>query len=82
MFGMGEQKKAKLPAWEFDLEKDLKNPSEFRKTVDQINDQTQKLKNMMRQGLDNRNYDQSQKLLAAFIAAKKVCERITRREGR
>jgi hypothetical protein len=82
MFGMGEQKKSKIPLWEFDLEIELKDPTKFRKNKEGIEAQTQKVKNMMRQGLDTRDYEGCQKLLAAFTAAKKVCDRVIRKQGR
>ncbi|MCB1180446.1 MAG: DUF5398 family protein [Chlamydiia bacterium] len=79
MFGMGKEKKGGGADWEFDLEKTINHPAEFKKIKEQLESSSQELKNSMRQGEDAESYKKSQKLLGAFVAAKKVVERASRK---
>lgn len=82
MFGMeNEKRKNKPAAWgEFDLEKDLKTRDGLKKTMDQIDKETQKLTLQLR-GVESDQYANGKKLLDAFVAVKKVCERVAKRQG-
>ncbi len=80
MFGLGKEKKG--PAfgeWEFDLEKELKDAGAMRKQKEEINQRTQELKTMLRQGEDQKSFDETQTLLHGYLAAQKVIGRIGRK---
>lgn len=75
MFGLGEEKK-KGDSWEFDLEKDMKNPQTARQWKETMNDRIQNLKTLMRKGEDKATFDEAQNLLHGYLAAQKVIQRI------
>ncbi len=80
MFGLGKEKKGPAFAeWEFDLEKELKDAGAMRKQKEEINQRTQELKTMFRQGEDQKSFDETQTLLHGYLAAQKVIGRIGRK---
>jgi len=84
MFGMGKEKGKQgkghqvTPA-EFDLEKDLKNPSQLRAVKEKLETRVQQLKTAMRGGGDKEEFDQAQVLLHGYLACQKVVSRVNRK---
>ena len=71
-------KKGKTPEWTFDLEKDLKDPAKLKKTKDDLSNQIQALKNMLRLGEAKGTFDAAQTLLQGYLAVQKIIGRIER----
>lgn len=79
MFGMEKKSKKKKGAvedWDFDLEKQLENPTEMRKVKNQTEQRIQQLKNLLRQGEDKGTFDNAQTLLHGYLAVQKVLQRL------
>lgn len=74
MFGL--EKKPNEP-FQFDLEADLhKDPAKAKALVKEIEDRIGQLKNMLRQGADNDDFDEYGVLLHAYAALQRVLKRI------
>ncbi len=81
MFGMEKKpkKKGALDDWEFDLEKQLENPTEFRKVKGQVEERVQKLKTVLREGGTKQAFDDAQTLLHGYLALQKVLQRFSKK---
>lgn len=82
MFGMDKKfkkKKGAIEEWEFDLEKQLENPTELRKLKTHIENRIQQLKNLLRQGEDKQTFDSAQTMLHGYLAVQKVLQRLERK---
>lgn len=76
MFDLNKQKKkGAVPEYEFDVEKDFKDPSKKKALKEQINTRVQQLKGALRQGDNKEFFDQAQTLLHGYLALQKVLER-------
>lgn len=76
MFDLNKQKKKSvIPDYEFDVEKDCRDPSKQKALKEQINTRVQQLKNALRQGDDKNFFDQAQTLLHGYLALEKVLKR-------
>ncbi|MCH9611143.1 MAG: hypothetical protein S4CHLAM81_14830 [Chlamydiales bacterium] len=80
MFGMesGKQKK-KMADFVFDLEADLKDPGKQRAVKEQVEARIAQLKNMLRSGGEQKEFDQVQALLHGYLAIQKVMQRVNRK---
>lgn len=76
--GQGQPKKMKIPDWEFDLEKDLKDQNKLRQIKNDMEAKVQQIKGFLREGGDKTTFDKAQILLQGFLAAQKVIGRIGR----
>ncbi len=80
MFGMesGKQKK-EMVDFTFDLEKDVKDPGKMRALKEQVESRIAQLKNTLRGGGTQEEFDETQKLLHGYLAMQKVLERVNRK---
>lgn len=79
MFGMKRDKQPKVGDYSFDLEEDLKDPGKLRAIREKVEERIQQLKNMLRQGGDQKSFDQFQTLLHGYLAIQKVIQRVNRK---
>ncbi len=78
MFGMEKNEK---PAFEFDLEKDLKNdPKKMKVLIEQVNTRTEELKKMLREGTASEDFEQCGVLLHGYAALQKVIKKVTKQK--
>lgn len=74
MFGM--EKKPKGP-FAFDLEEDLhKDPKKAKALQKEINERTEELKNLLRQGAETEDFDDYGVLLHGYAALRKVLKKV------
>lgn len=77
MFGLEDQKKKKGPEeFVFDLEKELKNPQKLKETRARIEKKVQRIKDVLRTGEDQTEFDLFGVLLHGYNALLKVISRI------
>lgn len=77
MFGLEDQKKKKgAEEFIFDLEKELKNPQKQRETKDRIEQRVQRIKEVLRSGEDQQEFDLFGVLLHGYNALLKVISRV------
>ncbi len=80
MFGMqSDKKKNKVADYSFDLEEDLKDPGKLRAMKEQVEVRISELKKMLREGKDQKSFDQTQTLLHGYLALQKVMQRVNRK---
>lgn len=82
MFGMkgGKEKdQNKVGDYQFELEKDLKDPGKLKAMKEQIEERVNQLKGILRQGEDKKVFDQTQTLLHGYLAVQKVIQRVNRK---
>lgn len=75
MFDMAKKKKDNAN-WEFDLEKELSDPAKKRKYKEQVDQSVNEIKNLLRQGIDKKTFDDAQTLLHGYLAIQKVLQRV------
>ncbi|MBA3720902.1 MAG: DUF5398 domain-containing protein [Parachlamydiaceae bacterium] len=76
MFGLEDQKKKKQPEeFVFDLEKELKNPQKNREIKQKVEAKIQKIKDQLRSGENQSDFDRFGTLLHGYNALMKVISR-------
>jgi len=75
MFGLGGDKK-KQKEFEFDVEVEAKSPQKGRELKDYIINRTREVKNVLRSGEDQSNFDQYGVLLLGYTSLQKVITRV------
>ncbi|MBS3904022.1 MAG: DUF5398 family protein [Simkania sp.] len=79
MFGLEKNKTS--PLFEFDLEKELKQDAgKTQKLLQRIESKIQELKNVLRQGANSKEFDDSGILLHGYAALQRVLNRISRKK--
>ena len=79
MFGMGDKQKGKAAELSFDLEKDIKDPGKTRAIKEQVEERINQLKALLRQGGEQKEFDEAQTLLHGYLAIQKVMQRVNRK---
>ena len=79
MFGMESGKKKKMADFTFDLEADLRDPGKLRAYNEQVEARVAQLKEMLRSGGDQTEFDKVQTLLHGYLAVQKVMQRVNRK---
>ena len=80
MFGL-ENKKPEEP-FQFDLEEDLKkDPKKAAELLKVVEERTGKLKNLLREGAENEDFDDYGVLLHGYAALEKVLKKISKKES-
>ena len=78
MFGLEKKGKA---LFEFDLEKELKsNPPKIRELLKKIEENTQEIKNTLRQGAGSEDFDNLGVLLHGYAALHKVLTKVSNKK--
>lgn len=76
MFGLeGQQKKKKTEEFVFELEKELKDPKKFQEIKAKIEKRIQKIKDSLRSGDDQEEFDRFGLLLQGYNAILKIMSR-------
>jgi len=75
MFGLENQKKKKVEAFVFDLEKDWKNPAKHREMKEKIEARIQRIKTILKTGENKEEFDQLGILLHGYTSLLKVMAR-------
>ena len=77
MFGLESQdkKKKKPDEFVFDLEKEMKDPNKFQDFKEKIEQRVQKIKESLRSGDDQQEYDRWNLLLQGYQSVQKVMTR-------
>jgi len=75
MFGM--EKKPNEP-FAFDLEEDMKkDPATAKALLKEVDERTNELKNLLRQGAETEDFDDYEVLLHGYAALQKVLKKVT-----
>ena len=77
MFGLEDQKKKKGDDFIFDLEKDLKNLKSHQEIKKRVENQIQKVKEVLRGGENKEEFDQFGVLLHGYTSLLKVMARFS-----
>lgn len=76
MFGLeGQQKKKKTEEFVFELEKELKDPKKFQEIKVKIEKRIQKIKDSLRSGDDQEEFDRFGLLLQGYHSILKIMSR-------
>lgn len=76
MFGLeGHQKKKKTEEFVFELEKELKDPKKFQEIKAKVEQRIQKIKDSLRTGDDQLEYDRFGLLLQGYNSILKIMSR-------
>lgn len=75
MFGLEGQKKKKTEEFQFDLEKDFKDPKVWKELKKKIEDRIQTVKEHLRSGEGKEEFDQFGQLLHGYTSLVKVMSR-------
>lgn len=75
MFGLSDNKKKKAEPFVFELEKELKDPAKYKEIVSLLNDRMQKIKGVLREGIDQESLDQLGMIMQGYDAIFKVVAR-------
>jgi Family of unknown function (DUF5398) len=74
---MLRKEKPRIPLFEFDLEKELKqNPSKIKEVLTTVESHIQDIKNILRKGTPSEEFDQYGILLHGYSALQRVLARI------
>lgn len=77
MFGLEDKKKKKPEEFVFELEKDLKNPQKHKEIKARVEARIQKIKDFLRSGENQEDFDRFGLLLHGYNALLKVMSRFT-----
>lgn len=77
MFGLEDQNKKKKKEFIFDIEQEMKNPKKFQEFKEHLEDKIQKIKEMLRSGQNQNEFDFFGTLLHGYLALYKVMSRVT-----
>lgn len=73
MFGLGEDKKKKEGGvFTFDLENDLQDETKYQELIKRVENRVQKIRDMLRQGADKKDYEELAILLKGYSGLLKV----------
>ena len=79
MFGLEEQKKKKAKEFEFDLELDFKNAKRHQEIKKRVEQQIQRIKEVLRSGESKDEFDQFGIVLHGYASLLKVMSRIAKK---
>jgi hypothetical protein len=83
MFGLESQKKKKpVEEFVFELEKELKDPQKYRELRQKVDARIQKIKEALRSGEDQEEFDRFGLLLHGYHALLKVMTRIVKQKSK
>lgn len=78
MFGLEDQgKKKKKEEFIFDIEKEMKTPKKFQEFKQHLEDKIQKIKEKLRSGQNQSEFDFLGTILHGYLALFKVISRVT-----
>ncbi len=76
MFGLqGHQKKKKPSEFEFELEKELKNPKRHKELKEQVENRIQEIKQLLRDGENKQEFERFGLILQGYTSLLKVFSR-------